>query len=675
MNTGKLINKLTPLLLILIFISSNIAYSAPEALRIPLQFSAENPNIPDDSVPGSADIARIKEIDALLLEIDKEIEQPGSGNLPIIIAISDYHGEIDLFLRYLADAISQKIGKKVNLNHKKFPQESIEKQLAKQGVDITKIGLRFHLMGDFLDRGSYGIKCSMAAEELVNLGVAEDITGNHDLWAFLNIAGFHLPVYRGYNLYHHFESQKLITEQYKEHKRGILWWTEKLAEYNEAQKEFQEQDLIEGRSISGIREELKEIYLGIMRAERENGAQLLTPEQRKLWQDLAGFYFDTTDVYTGFNGIGMMSVQWWQEKCDAVRKITLQIEGHTEDSVVEIATWHKLNVYVNLAHKAVKSRLQKAINEGKWWWKVFNDINDQNYSSVEWWGKDWSSHAGWGTSVIKELNELDGKNIWNQANYISNPHLKNLASFYRKHFTLYLKDQYGNYYMHGWLPVNMETGEISFIYKGAVYRNEGIWEGLDAIQNDVRDLRKPFSELHEALSLVNSWYADGTTKIKPENIKEYAEKIGIEKIFGKIGIRVLITGHNPLNKLQPAGIGFKVQQGDYLSIFGDKGMNYLKYEDMGAYVKVDSSGIKLRGFNGLPFDKHEVVDNPATIVIKKGEGEDTGWIVQKSWENEPLEKQDFLKIAKKQLAEERARLQKKLGLDRILHESPVPRSL
>lgn len=660
MHTKKSANKIISFLLALIFISTNTVYSSQDALRIPLGFNKEGPNkerlqgVIDtvtkthDAVVTSIDnllngSARIDEINGLLAEIDREANQPGSGNLPYIMVISDYHGEIELFLKYIADAISVKIGKQVKLEHKNFPQESIKEQLNAQGVDIANASIEFYLLGDLLDRGSYGIKCFRAAEELINLGVAKYITGNHDLWTFLNVMGYHLPVYTGYDFYGHVESENLVERHMGEHKSDISWWTEKLAEYNKAQEDLQKKDLLvngEYVSIKEIRERFKKLFINI----REQ----LSEEEKGLWEDLVGLYFGSTDVYTGFNGVGKMSMQWWQEKQFKINSFIQAARSNASPVALEV--WTDLKSHVEAANKTVANRLIQEKEAGKWWWQVFNDINHQNYSSVEWWGKDWSSHAGWGTSVIDELNELEGKKIWNQANYIKNPHLKDLAMFYRQYFTLYQKDQYGNYYTHGWLPVNIETSQISFTYKGVIYEGKSIWSGLEIIQNDVRDFNTPLSQLHEALTLVNSWYSDNTTRIKPEHVGAYVNEVGLGKIYKNIGVRTWFTCHNPLNKLHSQGVGFKVQQGDYLHFSVDKGMSWQKFNDAGGYVLVNANGVILRGFEGPAFNK--IIDNPPTMEIKKGEGHDAGYVVKKSWGNELLEKKYFLRIAKIQLIEE-----------------------
>src|SRR5262249_43326602 len=147
-------------------------------------------------------------------------------------------------------------------------------------------------------------------------------------------------------------------------------------------------------------------------------------------------------------------------------------------------------------------------------------INWQNYTSAEWWSKDWVYHEGWGTSVLKEINAMDGASKVTPANYLENQTLNQIADFFRDHFTLYIRDVYQNTYMHAFLPVDPETGEFYFVYKRQTYIGKGrdgfssVWEGLDRITADIRNRNNSMSDLYEALSLVNEWYADNTTQAK-----------------------------------------------------------------------------------------------------------------------------------------------------------------
>ncbi|MBL7108252.1 MAG: class II fructose-bisphosphate aldolase [Candidatus Cloacimonetes bacterium] len=1195
-------------------------------------------------------MSRKEQIKNLLELLDSEIKNSDSSGLPEIIIIPDFHGEINLLLKYLADIVSQKIKKTVQLNDEIFPEKSIQKQLQEQNVDIQKIDLKIHLLGDLLDRGPYGIKCFKIAEELVNLGIAKLITGNHDLWAFLNLLEFHLPVYKGYDFYGNTESEKLVKKHWNDEeiaKDRMRWWAEKLVEYNDSQKKF-EKDFFDGK-VEVMRQKFIKYYQKYMNENLWNEPQML------VWEDFCGHFahIHVDRPYVGLNGIGKTSVKWWK---NVFNELIDGFNARKKDSAnqEEISVWKEAISLAEKISQKVEKRLNKAISEDKWWWKVFNDINHQNYASAEWWGKDWSSHKGWGAYVIEnELNEelqkpisfliekrdnqylkavnssdtkdiislskdeifapghkvfeklrktnkaliatnivsynqieghlraamkqnaaiifevarsqlsyaldenktteyikkiakeihcdvpivlhgdhiqygaklfaqkailkteyekiygektfsddieidsideeilqnvhnrlkensenerdaitkvverlikagftsiaidastifdeiggdavldyyskfgtdkeklvvkleesftlplefgveflklnpeteqnkfskmkekialdmkirgrtkseidarinelqasfgvltkeankngftpnslisvyekimknvaqatiagkisdeilntmsknqklmllpksnaeetayqltqidslvrkfhpkldgyfgkeievghvdkkvpnprrggkmeakmthpiavdvmskfitsqgltfdliatnngsghgtdfdkktltpvsqvgkispfltielqqiaekynasiaqhgtsgsdmdelaelskagvikfniatnyqqiilnvlsnlddgnngfyllekckndadalinglhkntrtkmkdfaskilenkkvaefkdddslfmqflkiayhwglkkgkinetstkediatvfakefkrsfnkMDEKLHWNQKNYFYNSELKKLALFYRSNFTLFLKDDYGNVYTHGWLPVDKKNGKIHFEYKNEIYEGKNIWKGLEKIQNDIRDLSKPLSALHEALSLVNSWYADKSTKIKPNHIGNYVKNVGLEKIYKNLGVRCWFTCHNPLNKLQKEGLSFKSQDGNYLHFSVDKGMSWKVFKDLGGYTIVNKNGLRLRGFSDLNFNK--IIDNPP--IFKLAKNEHGKFIIKDKWENESLKKDDFLKIMKKQLEEELAKL-------------------
>ncbi len=598
---------------------------------------------------------RIAEIDDLSSRIGQERRQKGSGHLPRLLVMSDLHGEIKGLLMYVADALSREFKRPFYLDDTIFPSQSITEQMEAQGVsreNLKALRTKFMFLGDLLDRGHSGVKVFRACQELIDLGVAEYVTGNHDLWAFLNTMGFHLPIYKGYKFYGDPEVVRELKWLVESHwndpdiaRDRFAWWTAKLAEYNARQKSLQ--GLLFNRMAKERRQKMLDIY--------QKNKDAFTREERLLVEDIVGV-FNNVNVYTGLNAVGMMSLQWWGSRLAQLRAIVEKARG--TESPLTISVWEDFEENTLVAALIVEERYHEALERGEWWWQVFNAINDQNYASVEWWGKDWSSHEGWGTAVIKELNRIDGSDRWNQSNYIANPHLIELAGFYRKHFTLFLKDAYGNYYTHGWLPVDEATGEVSFTYKGVIYKGEGVWAGLEIIQNEVRDLNTPLYALHEALTLVNSLYADRTTKIKPADIQRYVHQVGLEKIFTGLGVRTWFMGHNPLNKLMDRGIDFMIRQtgkngGDFVAVNTDKGIHTAKYFDGGGYSLVDEKGIRLVGFSGP--DLKKIIDNPDTFLFRMAE--DKSYVVVKSSLNLPLERDAFLDLMALQLKEEKQRLE------------------
>ncbi len=153
---------------------------------------------------------REDQIKALVGEIDKELANPGTGAIPRIAIISDYHGDAVRFAALLSDILSQLCGFAGQLNH----NVSIEKQLNAQGLSLKTMNGAIYLNGDLLDRGEYGIQCFNLARELIETDPDKVfyVSGNHDFWAFGNLLGFHLPYYQGFNFYGDTEAEKLIAE-------------------------------------------------------------------------------------------------------------------------------------------------------------------------------------------------------------------------------------------------------------------------------------------------------------------------------------------------------------------------------------------------------------------------------------------------------------------------------
>ncbi len=611
--------------------------------------------------------ARVEEIKGLLQEIDKERQNPGSGNLPQVAVITDVHGGVELFFKYAADAISQNIGRPVILEDKKFPKVSIKKQLEDQGVNIEGITLKFDLLGDWADRGPYGVKGYLAGIELDESRLVLDggmIQGNHDEWMENNLKGLHLPVRKGYNYRGNEEIRRLVEEAHWDDTEIVrdrfVWWAAKLKEYNASQKDLQKNGTLTiggGQiKISDIRKKIKDEMYPKLKDRAD-----VTADQKKLIEELMGVYFGA-DVFTGFNDIGMMPVEWWQERYERVRGYAQEAKetenGYEIDIGMELKrhVWGELEQYTKEAARKVRERFDQAIQDGQWEWAFFNDQNKWNYESPEWWAKDWLFHSVWGESVLKELNELEENGIvWDETNYMKNPYLQKIVSYKSTRYNLFQRDPYGFPSTHGWVPVDKKTAKMNFSYKGTKYEGDNVWDGLEAIERDRSNPDLSLQDVYEGIELVNDWYADKTTEIKPEHIAHNVNVLGLETIFRTNGIgHVWFTGHNPQNKLIAQGLsGFKSQQGDYVLITADKGMSYKKYNDLGGYVLVDAQGIRMRGFSGTDFK--EIVDNPATLKLKK---DDSGkYVIGKKWENEAIGREDFLNIAEKQLKEELTRLQ------------------
>ncbi len=609
--------------------------------------SLQKDSMASHSPTSSPATARVEEIKGLLKEIDKELQAPDSGNLPEVAVLSDFHGGLNRFIMLLSDVLNNLAGFQGQLD----PNRTIEEQLTAQGLSFKDIKGQIILGGDILDRGKHGIKIFLLIKELVEKGEGKivSVTGNHDFWAFANLLGLHIPWYKGFHFYGDTEAENLIA-RYRQASpelfdtpESVSWWTQRLAEHNA------DQDAYQKKAFDGKVKEVRNRFIEDYKTFQKNW----TDPQKDAMEKFIGYFarIGVTDPYVGLNGLGKTSALWWKQ---VLKQINQGYEARrslgAEDA--ELSVWQEAIALAEKISRDADERLDQALREGKWWYRVFESINTHAYRSVEWSAKDWSSHKGWGDSVISEINEMIDAGLIHeekltQKNYIQSPTLQALARFYRGNFNLYAFTPYGDLFSHGGFPVS-SGGTINIFYKGGTYQGKDIFSGLSAVSDDVKDTEKSLREIWEALHLVNTWYADMTTELKPAYIKRNIDQIGISKINKGIGVRHHVTGHNPIALGKLAGRPFMSGDSGYTHAFSDFGMSE-KYGGQGGWVSMSAAGIKLRGFESETSDV--LVENPRTHVWDKETGQ-----IKKTIENLGLEGDVFLSGAKEQLSEELARL-------------------
>lgn len=571
---------------------------------------------------------RIAQIEVLLAKISNEYAKPGTGNLPRIALISDYHGGVGRFAQLLSDILREFSGFKGQIN----PAVSIEKQLNAQGLSLKTMNGAIYLNGDLLDRGKSGLACFNIAKELSE--TAPDkvfyISGNHDLWAFLNLSGFHLPSDKGFNFYGDTEAEKLIASKRALHpnlfdsKEATLWWTERLAKYNADQEEFQKKAL-DGKAAD-IRKKFIESYQKYTADNKWDSAQLDAME------NFIGHFarIDVSDPFVGLNGLGKTSVAWWKSLQAQLIK-GREARSSLGADADELSVWDEAITLAETIETQVEDRLSTALDNGYWHYRIFESINNQAYKTLEWWAKDWSSHKDWGEAVIKELNamikdstnndplivkdreEFKGEEV-TQANYMRSHKLQDLAAFYKNRFNLGIRSPYSDLVTHSVLPI--ENDDVVITYKNKTYKGEAIFEVLKLISTEIKEA-KDLRSTWEALNLVNSWYADMTTIAKPKNEKDLLKKIA--PVLSKLGVRIWAKGHNPVNKLKVPVISKDPKDSSFAIVQLDLGMAP-KFGGAGGTVILGPDGIVVHGFETDKTDENIKV-SPDTIIPAKKEGD------------------------------------------------------
>ena len=397
-----------------------------------------------------------EELDNLRLFLAALENEPAQA--PKVVVISDQHGTIDKFDALIVDAIRSVLPDgKLPPGFKLNSDKPLEEQLSFYEVDLQNNfdgRLYFHNLGDLMDRGPYGVKVFRRSLELINAGLSDFVIGNHDFWEFMNLQAFHLPWYQNYNFYDYTDSynaqygpvEKLV-EQYHQDEpatRTKTWWAEKLAEYTafheQKQKDYWKQFDIRVNGEFDASGKKRKPGTGLF----AQVSATLTTDQKKLWDQLRGWHL--VDVYTGTRLVGSVSIKWWED-------LARDFRNAAPDPSVDLPANQAWEAAIQMMEQEIIPELKKDLEEhlqkGDWWWRVFEAINYQNYTSPEWWAKDWVFHADWGTAVLRELNEdLAPSKQVTQANYLNNHTLQRVADFFRDHFSLYTTDIYQNVYMH-----------------------------------------------------------------------------------------------------------------------------------------------------------------------------------------------------------------------------------
>ncbi|MDD5101452.1 MAG: metallophosphoesterase [Endomicrobiaceae bacterium] len=500
------------------------------------------------------------------------------------IAISDIHGG---YAR-LTDLIINLIDPTYNTNGLEYKE--IEKEVIDR-LSYSSNTNMFYILGDTLDRGGRQVESFEFIKKIVDAGKGKYIIGNHDLYAFMNLLGLHLPSYEHYkgisNDYIDYAGRniKVLLELKRatnpKSVNNKLYWASKFDEYMEYadtrqkniwnKKEKELQELFYKTFAFQLDSKGKDVLNNSTNTIFENDDELLKFHKKVFGRNVG------ITVYTGIRAVDKMSINWWIDR----QKELKNLKGRYPNQ--DFANyWTTLDKLINDILTQQKEKMELEDSKGNWEWAIVDAVMYRNYESTEWNALDWAYHNNWGGGAkgfIAQRNiqlTAEGKPSIDHVSYFDDKLINELLNFFKKNFYLYRIDEYGIYYMHSLLPVD-DDGDISigyvdkygvfqeydisgrrikgFYYKDKQYTGKNIFKGLSKIASDIRNYdisTNNLSEISEALTLLTSIYADATTRIKPENLKEIKEKFGFSEILNKKGITTLIVGHNPVTKLDNA---------------------------------------------------------------------------------------------------------------------------
>ncbi|MBQ1609690.1 MAG: metallophosphoesterase, partial [Elusimicrobia bacterium] len=462
-------------------------------------------------------------------------------------------------------------------------ENQIEQAMENIVIDILKQkeGISLYILGDLLDRGDKPVETFNFIKRIFETGKAEFVTGNHDLYAFMNLLGLHLPFYENYKgisddydvkiLSKNINIQQLLKDKRNQKDKNVnskIHWATILSDYMEYANDRQQ-------SIwNNYESNLQNLFIDTFYKEftEDKTVDMLHNPTGIFEQDETLLNFHKkffgrnvgTTVYTGIRAVDRMSINWWLE-----RKQELEILSSRYPQYQQY--WQELDKLISNIIYEQQEKINAEYNNGNWQWAVIDSIMFGNYKTTCWNALDWAYHAKWGSKdrgfigYRDEQLKRENKEGIDNVSYLEDSLFREMAKFYKDNFYMYKIDDNGICYMHSVLPVdedsdvtigyvdnegNFHTGIKGFIYKGVHYEGINLLKGFDIMCEDIRNYdisSNDLSQIYEALTIITSIYADNTTQIKPANVKEMKEA-GFTKIFSKIGLGTVVAGHNPIEK-------------------------------------------------------------------------------------------------------------------------------
>jgi len=527
-------------------------------------------------------------------------------NTKQIIITTDIHAGYSRWLQLFIYQLEPQLQNKDYLNLeelynellKNYPQyknfgslsdEKIEKELENIVIDIiqNKEGTKFYVLGDLLDRGDKPVETFNFIKRISETGKLEFVIGNHDLYAFMNLLGLHLPFYENYKgipdsyevivAGNKINIQELLKNKRQQKDKTVnskIYWAKILADY------MQYADERQNKIWTPMEQNLQQLFMETFSNEftDEKSVDMLHNPTGIFAEDeiLLNFhkkFFGRnvgTTVYTGIRAVDKMSINWWLERKQELEFLSNKYPQYQK-------YWYQLNGLIDTIISEQQQMMNEQYKKGNWQWLVVDAIMFGNYQTTHWNGLDWAYHAKWGSQdrgfigYRDEQLKAENKKGIDNVSYLEDSLFREMAEFYKNNFYLYKIDDNGICYMHSVLPVddeldvaigyvdkdgNLHTDIKGFIYKGIHYEGINLLKGFDVIAEDIRNYdisSNDLSQIQEALTIVTSIYADNTTKIKPANVKEM-KQAGFEKIFSKIGLGTVVVGHNPIEKLDKQNV-------------------------------------------------------------------------------------------------------------------------
>ncbi|OGW72496.1 MAG: hypothetical protein A2Y02_03345 [Omnitrophica bacterium GWA2_52_12] len=527
---------------------------------------------------------RALEKEALVLELMKELDEPGTGDLPQMVFLTDLHGGTKT-----GDLIGYSLGLK---NYRRIRSvHDLTQRLQAEGIEIEKKNIIFVGGSDYVDRGPNPYRAFQFVRWLRDKGKLKFINGNHDLWKDWNLLGVHQRVH---------DALRTIANSGKLSEEAIRQYAGRLEPKDEHMQRRDGTFASFVTTIGKTPEQIAQLQEGLYALV---GRFLSAVHERGPADDIIDAF---ANEVIDFGANDNHSLEWWSRDWYEhagwaetfldemneilINRVTNQANGLVADSAGRLAAqltevlnvdpaalpeilredrdvllanlaqgrlFNSIEAAVFSAHEDVKTR-KAEIEE----LKAKNTAIRKSNESLAAQGRfseqvpqfrvptTFPLTAGYARQYLDKikaqitaLSELISGSLApvldvelvTPENYRSNSMVVETALWNLQHLRLVHLDAYGNAYLHGIIPIEEDSLDFNVKYKGlpglaAIERMQydirRFFEKFTAIPNTTEFRAEMEREVGEAFRILNNWYSDKTAYLKPAAFQKFVDKGG-----------------------------------------------------------------------------------------------------------------------------------------------------
>lgn len=490
---------------------------------------------------------RVLELEWILSQIDSELKRPGTGEIPVVLAMQDLHGGTRRALGLLAHAYglppdSFKRIKSLN---------DLVRLLDEKNMSLENLSGRIIGLNDLVDRGKDPVGSTELVVRLQKTEKGRFILGNHDLWRMMGALGVH-------HLFSREKEEDFLKEEKGHH---AAWWSWEA--FHHAGWGDIELDQRNQARFNYIVEEMN-AYLRDKKADDQHFAAIDLGEVR-----------------------AQMDEQLKKAKSKNKKLRTdWQIQSNDEKE---------------LAEKEKRPPVEVPVPE-------YEPLPDVFQATLAFLNEKTAAYTGRVMELRRKYPDFPGFEDFTALdlnNYDRDPEIVESVLFQLQNFRLFYIDMLGNLHMHNIIPFDQNGFKVNYKGQHGLAALELITKDIrtffetvqvhdvigsnKAEQNIFR--QKMWHELGPAFEIMNEWYSDTIPVAKAQFVKKFVHEGDLSTLMGRTsGTFVdrevsgfVIWGHNELGK------------------FADQDMSpWTFFEEFGSGIlNIDgemSQGYKDRGF-------------------------------------------------------------------------------